>query len=322
MKPLGYDPRRDACATEEKKAMNESQLHQHIYARSINLIAGGSNKIIVGPGDDSAVIRSASDEFSVLTVDQLVEGRHFTSNTDINLIARKAIARSVSDIAAMGGTPSWALATGVLPKDYQRSNELFDALSRWAKHWNCPLIGGDIATHTSPDHPLTLSVTVGGTMNKDAKPVLRSDAQPGDQLYITGPLGDSFKSNHHLNFEPRIEVGQWAALNNAHAMMDISDGLGRDSHRIAIASNARIEIDASKVPMNPGGKDWKQAISEGEDYELLIAFDPNADIANAPHKLLGPIGTVRACNPNEKPGSTIVDPGGVSHDAEQLGWDH
>ena len=288
----------------------------------MNLAAGGSNEIIVGPGDDAAVIRSATGELSLLTVDQLVEGRHFTSDTDINLIARKAIARSVSDIAAMGGIPSWALAAGVLPKDYQHSDELFDALSRWAKHWDCPLIGGDIATHGSTDHPLTLSITVGGAMNQGANPILRSGAQPGDQLYITGPLGDSFKSNHHLNFEPRVAVGQWASKNNAHAMMDISDGIGRDSHSIAVASNVRIEIDAAKVPKNTGCKDWKQAVSEGEDYELLIVLDPKADIASAPHKLLGPIGTVRACNPNEKPGSTIVDPGGVSHDGERLGWDH
>lgn len=302
--------------------MNESQLHEHIYARSVGLIAGGSNEILLGPGDDAAVTRSANGDISLLTVDQLVEGRHFTSDTDINLIARKAIARSVSDIAAMGGAPSWALATGVLPKDYPQSDELFDALSRWAKHWNCPLIGGDIATHGSTDHPLTLTVTVGGTMQPGSTPVLRSGARDGDMLYLTGPLGDSFNSSHHLNFEPRVNAGLWASKNSAHAMMDISDGLGRDSHRIATASNVCIEIDAEKVPINPGCKDWKQAISEGEDYELLIALDPNTPIADSPRKLVGPIGTVRACNPNEKPGSTIVDPGGVSHHAEQLGWDH
>ncbi len=302
--------------------MNESQLHEHIYARSVGLIAGGSTEILLGPGDDAAVTRSTTGDISLLTVDQVVEGRHFTSDTDINLIARKAIARSVSDIAAMGGEPSWALATGVLPKDYPQSDELFDALSRWAKHWNCPLIGGDIATHGSTDHPLTLTVTVGGTMQRGSTPVLRSGARDGDMLYLTGPVGDSFNSSHHLNFEPRVNAGLWASKNSVHAMMDISDGLGRDSHRIATASNVCIEIDTSKVPMNPGCKDWKQAISEGEDYELLIALDPNTPIADSPRKLLGPIGTVRACNPNEKPGSTIVDPGGVPHHAEQLGWDH
>jgi len=302
--------------------MNESDLHTHIYARSENLVAGGSNEIIVGPGDDSAVILSTGGVLSLLTVDQLVERRHFTSDTEINLIARKAVARSVSDIAAMGGQPSWALAAGVLPKDHPHTDELFDALSRWAQHWQCPLIGGDIATHSSTDHPLTLTITVGGSMGQGSSPVLRSGAKPGDLLYVTAPLGDSFKSNRHLNFEPRIEAGQWAARNNAHAMMDLSDGLGRDSDRIAKASNVRIEIDATKVAMNPGCVDWKQAVSEGEDYELLIALDPKASIAEAPTQLLGPIGSVRACESNEKPGSTIVDPGGISHDAEQLGWEH
>jgi thiamine-monophosphate kinase len=302
--------------------MNESDLHTHIYARSTNLIAGGSNAIVVGPGDDSAVIRSASGDLSLLTVDQLVEGRHFTSDTNLNLIARKAVARSVSDIAAMGGQPSWALAAGALPKDYPHADELFDALSQWARHWNCPLIGGDIAKHAEPSHPLTLTITVGGTLDQGSSPVLRSGAKPGDLLYVTAPLGDSFKSNHHLNFEPQIEVGQWAAKINAHAMMDISDGLGRDSDRIAKASDVCIEIDAAKVPRNSGCKDWNQAVSEGEDYELLIALEPNASIANAPTQLLGPVGTVRACEPNEKPGSTLIDPGGTSHSAEQLGWDH
>lgn len=306
--------------------MNESQLHQHIYARSTNLTAGGSNEVLVGPGDDSAVLRSPSGERSLLTVDQLVEARHFTSETDINLIARKAIARSVSDIAAMGGIPSWALATGVLPKDYPLANELFDAMQKWAKHWSCPLIGGDIATHASPDHPLTLSVTVGGSMHPGTIPILRSGAQPGDLLYVTGPLGDSFNTDHHLNFDPRLAAGQWAAKNNAHAMMDLSDGLGRDSHRIAIASNVRIEIDATKIPMNPGCKDWIQAASQGEDYELLIALDPSTPIADSPSPLIGPIGTVHAAAPhetsNKEPGSTIVDPGGVVHEADQLGWDH
>ncbi len=302
--------------------MNESELHTHIYARSTNLALGGSNTLVTGPGDDSAVVRSPDGSLALLTVDQLVEGRHFTSETAIELIARKAIARSVSDIAAMGGVPSWSLATGVLPKDYPQANELFDALSRWATHWHCPLIGGDIASHSSADHPLTLSITIGGQMRQGTSPVLRSGAKPGDLVYVSGALGNSFKSNRHLNFQPRVTLGQWASTHNAHAMMDLSDGLGRDAHRIAQASNVRVELDAAKLSLNPGCTDWRQAVSEGEDYELLIVLDPSTDISTAPTKILGPIGRVRACAPDEQPGSTIADPGGVLHDGQSLGWDH
>ncbi len=301
--------------------MNESILHEHIYARSQTLIAGSGAQVIVGPGDDCAVIESATGDLQLLTVDQVIEGRHFISETPINLIARKAIARSVSDIAAMGGTPCWATATGALPKGYAHANELFDAMHKWANHWSCPLVGGDIATHSQPDHPLTLTVTVGGRM-LDSEPVLRSGAKPCDQLFVTGRLGNSFASDHHLNFEPRIELGKWASKLGAHAMMDISDGLGRDSDRIAKASGVRIEINAAHVPMNSGCAGWKQAVSEGEDYELLIALDPSSTVGTAPVELFGPIGVVHQCKPNEKPGSTIVDPGGLVHDAEALGWDH
>tara|TARA_R110002072_G_scaffold42064_12_gene118132 strand:+ start:82204 stop:83112 length:909 start_codon:yes stop_codon:yes gene_type:complete len=302
--------------------MNESELHTHIYARSTDLTLGGSNTLITGPGDDSAVVQAPDGSLALLTTDQLVEGRHFVCDTPLDLIARKAIARSVSDIAAMGGVPSWSLATGVLPKDYPHADELFDALSRWAKHWHCPLIGGDIASHSSNEHPLTLSVTVGGQMQQATKPVLRSGAKPGDLIYVSGALGNSFKSNHHLEFEPRLALGQWASTHNAHAMMDLSDGLGRDAHRIAQASNVYIELDAAKLSLNPGCTDWRQAVSEGEDYELLIVLDPSTDISTAPTKLLGPIGTVHACAPNEQPGSTIADPDGMLHDGQDLGWDH
>lgn len=306
--------------------MNESQLHDHIYNRSKELSLGGSNEILVGPGDDCAVIRSASGDLSLLTVDQLVEGRHFEPGTDIDPIARKAIARSVSDIAAMGGVPSWSLATGVLPKDYPHASELFDAMSKWAQHWNCQIIGGDIASHASPDHPLTLTVTVGGSMRDGASPVLRSGAQAGDQLYLTGQVGGSFESGWHLLFEPRLTAGQWASSNGIHAMLDLSDGLGRDSDRIAKASGVIIEIEASKLPINHRCSDWRQAVNEGEDYELLMCIAPSTDIPETDPLLVGllqgPMGVCRACETGEQPGAFIIDPHGTRHDASSLGWDH
>ena len=301
--------------------MNESTLHSHIYARS-NALRLGAGELLVGPGDDCAVIKTPSGDIQLLTVDQLVEGRHFEPGTDLNLIARKAIARSVSDIAAMGGHPDWALATGVLPKGYPTANALFDAMSRWANHWSCPLIGGDIASHSSNDHPLTLTVTVGGAMPEGSVPILRSGAKPGDLLYVTGQVGGSFESGWHLRFEPRLEIGAWAAKTKAHAMMDLSDGLGRDAHRISLASGVRIELDAPRLPISHRCNDWHAAVSEGEDYELLIALSPSHPMNTCPTELLGPIGRVIATESNESPGATILDPHGNSHDASSMGWDH
>ncbi|MEX0876214.1 MAG: thiamine-phosphate kinase [Phycisphaerales bacterium] len=301
--------------------MNESRLHQHIYARSATLTLG-AGQLLVGPGDDCAVISTTEGDLLYLTVDQLVAGRHFEPGTDIDLIARKAVARSVSDIAAMGGRPAWALATALLPEGYPQAAVLFDAMSRWANHWHCPLIGGDIASHASPDHPLTLTVTIGGEPGFGYNPVLRSGAKPGDLLYLTGRIGGSLKSERHLTFEPRLEAGEWASKNKAHAMIDLSDGLGRDSDRIAQASKVILEIDADTIPLNDGVTDWKHGVSDGEDHELLIALSPDTNISTAPLELLGPIGRARACGAEEEPASIITDGQGRSHPGRDLGWDH
>jgi len=247
-------------------------------------------------------------------VDQLVEGRHYTPGTDLDLVARKAIARSVSDIAAMGGAPTWAMATGILPSDFKHGDELFEAMSRWAMHWGCPLIGGDIA---SGPGPISLTVTVCGRMENGATPKLRSGAQVGDEIWLTGSIGGSFESGRHLTFEPKIEIGKHAAMcERVHAMIDISDGLGRDAARIGSASGVTLEIDAAKLPMHEGVLDWKQAVGEGEDYELLIV---GISLADKMPDLLGPIGVVRK---QEDAGAVIVDLNGKRHIADDLGWEH
>lgn len=299
--------------------MRESELLDHIAARSTALAAQGGWTVVVGPGDDCAVMRGPTGDTLLLTVDQLVEGRHFEAGTDIDLIARKAVARSVSDIAAMGGLPAWGMATGLLPAGYPHADALFDAMARWAGRWGCPLVGGDVATQAQVEHPLTLTVTVGGVMDAGCTPVLRSTARAGDHVWLTGPVGGSFASGRHLRFEPRIQEGRALARAGAHAMIDLSDGLGRDAGRVARASGVVIELDAGAIPLHPGVDGWRAGAGDGEDHELLVAGAQDLG-ERVPH-LLGPIGRVRAPGAGEMPGVWVIE-GGHRHDASGLGWDH
>ncbi len=294
---------------------SEEALLQHIYARSANL--HGREDIVVGPGDDCAVLRSAGG-LLLLSVDQVVEGRHYEpKSTPVDLIARKAVARSVSDIAAMGGFPVAALATGALRDDFNDDNELFDAMARWAKHWRCPLVGGDIARVAGPT---VLTVTVMGRTARDARPILRSGAQAGDGVYVTGALGGSLASGRHLSFEPRVHEGEWllGALGaRLHAMIDISDGLGRDAARVADASGVRIEIEGGSIPLHEGVTSWREGVSDGEDYELFFAaagdVPSTCPITNTPITRIGTVSKGSGC---------IVRMDGGATDVSSMGWDH
>ncbi len=302
--------------------MRESELLANIAARSAGL-PGLFPHVRVGPGDDCAVVRIGNSD-CLLTVYQAIEDRHFRKGTPLDLIARKAIARSISDIAAMAGTPLCALATGAFPKgfDEAKADELSAALKRWAEHWSCPLVGGDIATLPHETDPLTLTVTVIGTAHPTRGPVLRSGAKPGDGVYVTGRLGASFNATtglgSHLTFEPRIsEARSLADLldSRLHAMMDLSDGLGRDADRMAVASNARFEIKSELIPA--AGLDWRRAASEGEDYELLFTASGEVPAAISERNTsITRIGTVAAGS-----GCFVLE-GSTSTNARDLGWEH
>lgn len=292
--------------------MNESTLLTLIESRSRGLSLIGA-ELLVGPGDDAAVVRVPGGDVLVLTVDQVVEGRHYAPGTALELVARKAIARSVSDVAAMGASPVWAMATGLLPEGFAEGDELFSAMSRWAIRFGCPLIGGDIATGPGP---MVLTATVCGRMEAGHEPRLRSGARVGDEVWLTGAVGNSLASGWHLAFEPRVDVGRAAsACAGVHAMIDLSDGLGRDAGRVGRASGVSLEIGAEKIPLREGAAEWRQAAADGEDYELLIV---GKDLAGKLPGLLGPIGVVRA----GRPGAVIIDEAGTRHDAGELGWDH
>ncbi|MCB9845041.1 MAG: thiamine-phosphate kinase [Phycisphaeraceae bacterium] len=251
--------------------MREMDLLAHIASRSADL--GSFPGVVVGPGDDCAVVRTGSGDLLLLTTDHLVLGRHIAPDAPVEAIARKAIARSVSDIGAMAGRARWGLGTGALPKGYGSGDALFDAMARWARHWGCPLVGGDVS---GVEGPLMLTVMVVGEPHRTRGPVLRSGARPGDGVYVTGRIGGSLASGRHATFEPRVVEGAWLADvlgERLHAMMDISDGLGIDAGRLGAASGVRVEIDGDAVPLHEGAGPVERAIADGEDYELLFAAE-------------------------------------------------
>lgn len=295
--------------------MNESDLLERIRERSAHLHGRGA--IVIGPGDDTAVL--ALPGLTLATVDHLVEDRHYDATASIDDIARKAVARSVSDIAAMAGRPVCALATGCLREGFTRGDELFERLSSWAERFEAPLAGGDIAI--SPG-PTVLTVTILGRPHEVRGPVERSTAREGDRVCVTGALGGSLKSGRHLRFSPRIDEASELAggLGRAlTAMIDLSDGLGRDAARVARASAVRVEIDARRIPRHAGVNDWREAASDGEDYELLFCVAEGAAVpssvgAGTPVTVIGRV--VRGA------GCVIIEEGGAAHDASALGWEH
>jgi thiamine-monophosphate kinase len=318
----------------------EDQLLSHIYAHSGNL-PSEFTYVEVGPGSDCAIVHTG--ERSLLKVDSVIEGVHFISTTPVDLIAYKAIARPLSDIAAMAGTPRAALAACVLPRGYEHAQQLFDRVRFWASHYSCPLVGGDIASHprgtderTVISAPLILTISILGTAHPTVR-ALRSGAKVGDDVYVSGALGGSLghdKLGRHLRPAPRLNLARWLAdtLNvTLHAMMDLSDGLGRDAGRIALASNVSIELHEQRIPVHrdvPASLDARaspsdrtlHALSDGEDYELLFTVAHGtpvpAEYDSVPLTYIGNVISqdARAC--------TLVTLSGERIDVSALGFEH
>lgn len=300
--------------------MRELQLLHRIAARSADLPLEFT-RVIVGPGDDCAVIAPDPGDPPrplVLTTDHLVQHRHFDDDLPLELIARKAVMRSVSDIAAMAAEPAWALAAALLPAAYAHADELFDHMARVAREFGCPLVGGDIATlPAGADGPMSLTVTVGGHAQK---PVLRSTALVGDLVYVTGALGGSLVHHRHATATPRVrEALELVRVATLHAMIDISDGLGLDASRIARDSRVRLELDAGLLPAHTDASGIEGAIRDGEDYELLFTAPSEAPI---PTSIDGtPITRIGRVIAGE-PAAILIMPDGEPRDISGEGFEH
>ncbi len=232
--------------------------------------------LIVGPGDDCAVVTRDAKWDGLLKTDVVVEGIHFTRDTEPQKIGHKALARALSDIAAMGGWPEHALITLLVHPS--RSVELLEGIyagmDALARRYGVSLAGGETAA--LPEDGLAINVALTGRV-AHGKAILRSGGRPGDVLAVSGRLGGSFESGRHLDFIPCLELAQVLMEANVapRAMMDLSDGLACDLPRLARASACNYRLDTTAIPCH-AGCNLQQALCDGEDYELLMAFEPQA----------------------------------------------
>ena len=230
-------------------------------------------EVVVGVGDDCALVKSDKRGLLlVLKTDCLVEGIHFANKTRPELVGWKAMARPLSDFAAMSALPRFALVTLIVPSDRTVAwvKGLYRGLEKAARAFDVTLVGGETSDIKGP---AVISISLVGFV-EEKRWVGRAGGQPNDDLFVTGRLGGSL-GGRHLKFTPRIAEARWLTKNfRVHAMMDLSDGLGADLPRLARASKLGFKIDRESLPLNAACT-IDDAISNGEDYELLFTISPN-----------------------------------------------
>ena len=287
--------------------------------------------VATGIGDDGAVVMNSDGSQTVIVTDMLLDSVHFdVANTNPELVGRKAVAVNLSDLAAMGCGPSAAFVSIAAPGLSESSlvlHGIYQGILALSEQFDFTVAGGDTNSWAGP---LAVNVCMTGQPFGDSA-ILRSDARAGDSLLVTGALGGSLKSDRHLAFDPRLDVSQLLATNfDVHSMMDISDGLGIDLQRMMNASGTGCLLTSDNIPIHDDvpttwspQKRLNAALSDGEDFELLIAVP--AELAKSVRQLVqsrnGPaltvIGTV-----TEEPECRMIDVLGNEINLPASGWLH
>lgn len=313
--------------------------------------SGRSRHVAVGIGDDAAVVRIREGRDLILTADLSIEGVHFTTRLHpARSVGHRALARSLSDIAAMGGVPRFALIsaafTKVAPKDWVQ--EFFRGVFELASRYRVEVIGGDTSIVRQK---AMVDVTLAGEVDR-GRGLLRSGARSGDHIFVSGTLGQSalglkiLKSRgrgrkrsakvekgdlhiappiqSHLYPEPRCELGRWLQKAGIpSAMMDISDGLSTDLVRLCEASGVGARIYSDRIPVPTGvnpRRSLELALNGGEDYELLFAV-AERKLAKLPRQHRGvPLHRIGRILPSRE--IRIVHSDGTEAPLAPSGYDH
>ncbi|MEC6796048.1 thiamine-phosphate kinase [Photobacterium sp. S4TG1] len=248
--------------------------------------------VVLAIGDDCALVNVPANHYVAISTDSLVAGTHFLADADPALVAYKALASNISDLAAMGATPAWVSLALTLPSiDEAWLAPFCHSFFELANRYNIQLIGGD-----TTKGPLSITLTIQGLVPQ-GQALTRSGAQVGDDIYVTGNLGDSAAGlalilnqsqcdsplaaaliERHFKAQPRVNVGE-ALRGIASAALDISDGVIADVTHISDRSQVAIDIDVEKLPLSAellafcdGDRQQAQqlALTSGEEYELCF----------------------------------------------------
>jgi len=288
--------------------------------------AGPRPDVLVGIGDDGAVVRAGGRDL-VVCCDPVIEGVHFTADAPRALVGRKAVQRNLSDLAAMGATPDWIVVSAVLPAGMspRRRRAVFDGVRAAAEEAGCAVIGGDVASTTGP---LTLTVTAIGHLT--SAPLRRDGAKVGDALHVSGALGGA-SLGKHLRFRAHLAEGCWLADQECvNAAIDVSDGLLLDLQTMLDASGGLgAELQADAIPVaraarrlsaQDGISAVQHALTDGEDHVLLFSvaeggvLNPGGPLADAARR---PIGRLL-----QRPGLWVVDRDGTRRPLTAEGFEH
>ncbi len=295
----------------------------------IRRLARPSSSVVMGIGDDCAVLRLPPGHELLLTTDFTIEGVHFRRDWHLpELVGRRCLTRGLSDIAAMGGEPRAAFLSLAVPSDTPQNwvNRFLKGLLDLAEEFKVPLAGGDTAQSPSG---IQADIVVVGSVPR-GKAVLRSGAKPGDQIYVTGelggaaaalaPLAQSKRGFRHLPPQARVAVGQSLRRRGmASAMIDVSDGVSTDLEHLCQESHVGAEIEAEAIPRAQVEKKpvaLEQALHGGDDYELLFT-----SAALIPARVAG-VRVTRIGQIKPSPGMRLIGEDGKSRRLKAEGWEH